>query len=257
MSPQIYSTFCHFVLWEAVSRTKYCCSLKDTRFDPPDFGLATPLVRATICQTGLKNFWPPPKWFVSISNMSFTDGEANVSRVIGWKSSLLFDRTFLPEKQKYQKVCVPRRTKHELEERKMQVQQEKRRYQTLYSSMVGGSVSGQLAGTYSPLVRNSLQAPSLYKPLSPEKTVSEPVMASTPRKDFANPILSQVSPRFDRGVKIQALIALILCNAGSSCAWQNSCHVLCTFLFHSLRVILEACWVITVCFSCATNLTSA
>jgi len=43
-APQISSISCYFVLREAVSQTKYCCSLKVKRFDPPKlFGLATQL----------------------------------------------------------------------------------------------------------------------------------------------------------------------------------------------------------------------
>jgi len=34
-SPQIASISGHYVLWEAVSQTKYCCSLKVKRFGPP------------------------------------------------------------------------------------------------------------------------------------------------------------------------------------------------------------------------------
>jgi len=48
--PQIYRISNHFVLWEAVSQTKYCCSPKIKRFCPlpsclhtKNFGLATPL----------------------------------------------------------------------------------------------------------------------------------------------------------------------------------------------------------------------
>jgi len=37
ISAQISSIPCQFVLWEAVSQTKYCCSLKVKRFPPPTF----------------------------------------------------------------------------------------------------------------------------------------------------------------------------------------------------------------------------
>jgi len=41
---QIVSISSHFVLWEAVSQTKYCCSSKIKHFGPQkNFGLATPL----------------------------------------------------------------------------------------------------------------------------------------------------------------------------------------------------------------------
>ena len=37
----------HFVLWEVVSQTKYCCSLKIKHFAPQDFRLATPLLKGS------------------------------------------------------------------------------------------------------------------------------------------------------------------------------------------------------------------
>jgi len=38
-APKIFSMSCYFVLWEAVSQTKYCCSLKVKIFAPKNFGL--------------------------------------------------------------------------------------------------------------------------------------------------------------------------------------------------------------------------
>jgi len=44
MPPKISTISCHFALWEAVSQTKYCCSLKLKRFSlPQNFGRAKPL----------------------------------------------------------------------------------------------------------------------------------------------------------------------------------------------------------------------
>jgi len=50
MPPHIFSISSHFVLWEAASQTKYCCSPKIKNFVPPkffgplqNFGLAAPL----------------------------------------------------------------------------------------------------------------------------------------------------------------------------------------------------------------------
>ena len=45
-----FSMSCHFVLWKAVSRTKYCCSLKVEVFAPKKFGLATLLLVTTLIQ---------------------------------------------------------------------------------------------------------------------------------------------------------------------------------------------------------------
>jgi len=42
--PQISSILCHFVLWDAVSQTKYYCSLKVKTFGIQNFGLATLLI---------------------------------------------------------------------------------------------------------------------------------------------------------------------------------------------------------------------
>jgi len=42
-SHKISGISCHFVLWETMSQTKYCCSLEVKRFSPKNFGLATPL----------------------------------------------------------------------------------------------------------------------------------------------------------------------------------------------------------------------
>jgi len=46
---QIFRISSHFVLWQAVSQTKYCCSPKIKHLGPskipPNFGLATPLLR--------------------------------------------------------------------------------------------------------------------------------------------------------------------------------------------------------------------
>jgi len=47
MTSQISSISCRFVLWDAVSRTKYCCSLEVKIFGPSqNFGLATLLLAA-------------------------------------------------------------------------------------------------------------------------------------------------------------------------------------------------------------------
>ena len=43
--PKIFRISSHFVLWEVVSQTEYCCSPKIKHLAPPKkFGLATPLV---------------------------------------------------------------------------------------------------------------------------------------------------------------------------------------------------------------------
>ena len=62
--PKISSISCYFVLWEAVSQTKYCCLLKVKRFGPPKFWAVYVTVwclgRLQSCQTyvflGIRDF---------------------------------------------------------------------------------------------------------------------------------------------------------------------------------------------------------
>jgi len=52
MPPKIYSISCHFVLWQAVSRRKFCCSLNVKVFGlPKKIWLAALLLVTTFIQT--------------------------------------------------------------------------------------------------------------------------------------------------------------------------------------------------------------
>jgi len=55
--PQCKPAFSHFVLWEAVSQRKYCCTPKIQHFGPPKiFGLATPMSHC-IAASPVEDVW--------------------------------------------------------------------------------------------------------------------------------------------------------------------------------------------------------
>ena len=67
MVPKISSTSCHFVLWQAVSRTKFCCSLKVKVFGlPKKIWLATLLLVTTVLSYRRPASFSRPVMFLSI-----------------------------------------------------------------------------------------------------------------------------------------------------------------------------------------------
>lgn len=90
------------------------------------------------------------------------------------------------DNQSHQIFC---RVKHELAEQKAKLSNERRKYQTLYTSFIAGSMTNGLTTSQFPPPNYRPPSPIVMTALSPHKA---PEMMSTPRKGMTDPVLSQV-----------------------------------------------------------------
>ncbi|XP_076812231.1 uncharacterized protein LOC143459131 isoform X1 [Clavelina lepadiformis] len=89
------------------------------------------------------------------------------------------------------------RTRVELEEQKVKLARERKKYQNLHTSAISGSIAGHIGSGLNNMTSYPFNTTPFFPTTSPVKVPGETVMSSTPRKDLSEPVLTQLRNKLD------------------------------------------------------------